>query len=45
MHIAFDAWQATRNTETAEVARAVHAQKVCEAEHGPAHDTFGREVP
>ena len=35
----------TRNAETAEVARAVHAQKVCEAEHGPAHDTFGREVP
>ncbi len=35
----------TRNTETAEVAPAGHAQKVCEAEHGPAHDTFGREVP
>ncbi len=36
---------ATRNAETAEVACAVHAQKVCEADHGPAHDTFGREVP
>jgi hypothetical protein len=29
-----------RSAETAEVARAVHAHKVCEPEHGPAHDTF-----
>ena len=35
----------TRNAETAEVARAVQAQKVCEAEHGPAHETYDREVP
>jgi hypothetical protein len=34
----------TRNTEVAEVARALQAQKKCEAEHGPAHDTFDREV-
>jgi hypothetical protein len=34
----------TRNAETAEVARALHAQKVCEAEHGLAHDTIDREV-
>ena len=27
----------TRGAETAEVARALHAQKVCEAEHGWAH--------
>jgi hypothetical protein len=30
--------------KTAEVARALQAQKICEAEHGPAHDTFDREV-
>jgi hypothetical protein len=35
----------TRNAETAEVARALQAQKVCEAEHGPAHGMFDREVP
>jgi hypothetical protein len=35
----------TRSVETAEVARALHAQKICEAEHNPAHDTFDREVP
>lgn len=35
----------TRSAETAEVARAVQAQKTCEAEHGPAHTTFDREVP
>ena len=34
----------TRSAETAEVARALQAQKICEAEHGPAHDTFDREV-
>ena len=34
----------TRNAEVAEVARALHAQKACEAEHGPAHDIFDREV-
>ena len=34
----------TRNTEHAEVARALQAQKRCEAEHSPAHDTFDREV-
>src|SRR5712691_3590244 len=35
----------TRNAETAEVARALQAQKICEAEHGLAHDTFDREAP
>jgi hypothetical protein len=35
----------TRSAETAEVARALQAQKICEAEHGPAHDIFDREVP
>ncbi len=34
----------TRNTEVAEVARALQAQKTCETEHGPAHDTFDREA-
>jgi hypothetical protein len=34
----------TRNAETAEVARALPARKICEAEHGPAHDTSDREV-
>ncbi len=34
----------TRNSETAEVARAQHAQKICEAEHGQAHHMFDREV-
>jgi hypothetical protein len=34
----------TRGAETAEVARAVQAQKVCEAEHGTAHQVFDREV-
>ena len=34
----------TRSAEAAEVARALQTQKRCEAEHGPAHDTFDREV-
>jgi hypothetical protein len=34
----------TRSAETAGVARALHAQKICEAEHGPAHQVFDREV-
>lgn len=34
----------TRSVEMAEVARAVQVQKRCEAEHGPAHETFDREV-
>jgi hypothetical protein len=34
----------TRNAEAAEVARALQAQKICEAGHGPAHDTIDREV-
>lgn len=34
----------TRNAEVAEVARALQAQKICEAEHGPAHYTFDREA-
>jgi hypothetical protein len=35
----------TRSAETAEVSRALHAQKACAAEHRPAHVTFDREVP
>jgi hypothetical protein len=34
----------TRGAETAEVARALHAQKVCEVEHGQAYEVFDREV-
>jgi hypothetical protein len=34
----------TRATQTAEVARALEAQKLCEAEHGLARETFDREV-
>jgi len=34
----------TRNVEVAEVARALQAQKACESDHGPAHDTFDREA-
>jgi hypothetical protein len=34
----------TRSAEIAAVARALLAPKRCEAEHGPAHDTFDREV-
>lgn len=34
----------TRNAEIAEVARALQAQKTCEAEHLQAHDAFDREV-
>ena len=34
----------TRSAESAEVARALQAQKTCEAEHGPAHRAFDREV-
>jgi hypothetical protein len=34
----------TRSAEVAEVARALQAQKTCETEHGPAHDTFDREA-
>jgi hypothetical protein len=34
----------SRGAETAEVARALHAQKICESEHGRAHKVFDREV-
>lgn len=34
----------TRGAHTAEVARALHAQKVCEAEHDRAHEVFDPEV-
>jgi hypothetical protein len=33
----------TRSAETAEVQRAIRAQKTCEAEHDIAHDTYERE--
>jgi hypothetical protein len=34
----------TRSAEAAEVARALHAQKVCEAEHAQAPEVFDGEV-
>ena len=34
----------TRSAEVAEAARALQAQKTCETEHGPGHDTFDREA-
>jgi hypothetical protein len=34
----------TRRAETAEVAHALHAQKVCETEHSVAHEVFDREL-
>lgn len=34
----------TRSSEQAEVARALRAQRTCQTEHGPAHDTFDREA-
>jgi hypothetical protein len=34
----------TRSAEPVEVARALRTQKICQAEHGPAHDTFNREA-
>jgi hypothetical protein len=34
----------TRGAETAEVARALQAQMICETEHGRAHKVFDREV-
>jgi Phage derived protein Gp49-like (DUF891) len=34
----------TRSAQAAEVARALQAQKMCEAEHGLAHQAFDREV-
>jgi hypothetical protein len=37
--ILLTAFRKTRSAEAAEVARALQAQKTCQAEHGPAHDT------
>ena len=34
----------TRSAQTAEVARALRAQTVCESEHSRAHEVFDREV-
>ncbi|WP_329495352.1 type II toxin-antitoxin system RelE/ParE family toxin [Kitasatospora herbaricolor] len=34
----------TKMRETAEVTRASWAQKICAAEHGPAHDEFSRTI-
>ena len=34
----------TRDAETTEVVGALHAQKVCEAEHDQAHELFDREM-
>lgn len=33
----------TRSAESAEVKRAIRAQKTCEASHDAAHDTYERE--
>ena len=38
------ACRAPRGPGASEVARALQAQKICEAEHGPAHGTFDRET-
>jgi hypothetical protein len=38
------AFRKTRNAETAQVARALQATKICAAEQGRAHDAFDREV-
>jgi hypothetical protein len=32
----------TRMREASEIDRARNAQKLCEAEHGPAHETYTR---
>ena len=37
-------YRKTRGAETAEVTRALHAQMICETEHGLAHELFDREV-
>ena len=42
--IVLTVFRKTRGAETAEVARALHAQKACEAEHGRAHEVVDREV-
>ena len=42
--ISLTVFRKTRDAEPAEVARALHAHKVCEAEHGQAHEVFDREV-
>ena len=34
----------TRSAETGEVARALHAQEICESKHGRAHEIFDLEV-
>jgi hypothetical protein len=34
----------TRSAEAAEVARALHAQKICEPEHDIARQVYDREV-
>jgi phage-related protein len=34
----------TRSAQTAEVARALQAQEICQARHGRAHEVFDREV-
>jgi hypothetical protein len=34
----------TRSAETAEVARALQAQMICETRHNRAHEVFDREV-
>ena len=34
----------TRSAQDAEVTRALHAQMICETQHGPAHQLFDREV-
>jgi len=34
----------TRTAQTAQVARALQAQRTCESTHGIAHEMFDREV-
>ena len=38
------AFAKTRSSEAADVARALRAQKTCQADHGPAHRYLDREA-
>jgi hypothetical protein len=42
--ISLTVFRKTRSAETAEVARALRAQEICESRHGIVHEVFDREV-
>jgi hypothetical protein len=45
MHVTWvTAFGSTRMREDGEVKRAMLAKKICEAEHGPAHEEFVRII-